>query len=131
MADKAGSCLEVCLEGMRFHAFHGMLEQETKVGNEFEADVAVTLPDTGAADDDSLDNSLCYAALYEVVEQEMRRTSLTLEHLVACIGRSILCRWPEVAAIDVSVTKLAPPIPRFRGRAKVVWHYRSDFSVKD
>lgn len=131
MAGSARSCLEVRLEGLRFHAFHGMLPQETKVGNEFEADVSVLLPDVGAADDDSLDNSLCYAALYELVEQEMQHSSATLEHLAARIGRSILNRWSVVEAIDVSLTKLTPPIPRFRGSAKVVWHYRSDFFDKD
>ena len=59
MTGKAHSCMEVRLEEVRFHAYHGLLPQEAKVGNDFEADIVVTVPDVGTADDDSLDNSLC------------------------------------------------------------------------
>ena len=126
MTGKAHSCMEVRLEEVRFHAYHGLLPQEAKVGNDFEADIVVTVPDFGAADDDSLDNSLCYAVLFEVVEEEMRTPSGTLEHLTRRIGRAIIERWPWVAGVDVGVCKIAPPIPGFRGRARVVWHYRSE-----
>lgn len=126
MASNTDAYMEVRLEKVRFHSFHGLLPQEAKVGNDFEADIVVTIPDLVDADDDSLDNSLCYAALFEVVKQEMGKPSGTLEHLTRRIGKAILERWPWVAGVEVSVCKLAPPIPRFRGFARVVWHYRSE-----
>lgn len=119
-----GAVMEVCLEGVRFHARHGMLEAERKVGNDFELDIrAEYIPDpTGVAD--NLSHSLCYAELYALAAAEMSVPSDTLEHVASRIGMSMLRKWPSLTAAEVAVTKPAPPIPRFRGRAKVVWRWR-------
>lgn len=135
MMPRGNATMEVCLEEVRFHAFHGMLPQEKKVGNEFEVDVKACYSTTPpkevkedgkpgtSADNDSLKDSLCYAELYEVVKVEMQTPSATLEYVARRIGEAVLHRWPHLEGVRVSVCKLAPPIPNFRGQARVTWSY--------
>lgn len=136
--------MEVCLDRVLLHARHGMLPAERTVGNEFQLDVSVSFSSAPYVDSDAgissgvasksvvaddLSGSICYAAVYAVVEKEMAVPSDTLEHVAARIGSAVLCQWPHVLAVRVAITKIAPPIPRFRGSARVVWRWKAAETV--
>ena len=50
------------LEKMRFYAYHGVMPQETKVGNDFVVDLILTAPLEQAVKSDELDDTINYAA---------------------------------------------------------------------
>ena len=52
------------LEKMRFYAYHGVMPQETKVGNDFVVDLILTAPLEQAVKSDELDDTINYAAVY-------------------------------------------------------------------
>lgn len=114
--------MEVCLESVRFHAYYGLLPQEKQVGNEFELNIQVRyqLKDAEYEADD-LSQSLCYAELYKMAQVHLKKRADTLEYACSAIGTDIYNHWPWVNSVEVSITKLSPPIPGFHGRAKVIW----------
>lgn len=89
-------------------AHHGVLEQERKVGNDFEVTVRVDYP--WDIDSDSLDDTLNYAELIDLVHKEMSVPSALLEHVAGRIYRAITARWAGVTGGYIKIAKLTPPV---------------------
>lgn len=99
----------VKLERMRFYAYHGVLEQERRVGNDFEVTLEVWYPFENALESDNLEDTLNYATLYAIVEREMAVPSRLLERVAGRIISAIKKDIPLVTAGVISITKLHPP----------------------
>ena len=98
------------LDDMRFYACHGVMEQERRVGGDYSVTLTVEVDLADAARTDDVADTVNYAELYAVVEQEMAVPSQLLEHVAARIGRRVLEAFDKVTAATVRVTKLNPPM---------------------
>ena len=76
---------EIALRDLRFHARHGVWEQENAVGNEFIVTVSVKIPYSEAIAADQLDATISYADLFSIVKEEMRRPRNLVEAVAASI----------------------------------------------
>lgn len=99
----------VKLERLRFYAYHGVMEQERKVGNDFEVTIEVWYPFENALESDNLEDTLNYATLYAIVEREMAEPSKLLERVAGRIIVAIKNEIPLVTAGVISISKLHPP----------------------
>lgn len=109
----------IILDRLRFYAFHGVEEQERRVGNIFTVSLRLDYPFEEAMATDRLTATLNYAEAYEVVKQEMAIPSRLLEHVAGRIRRSLLLRFPQISGGRIRVEKLRPPIPGCDGTAAV------------
>ena len=100
----------ISLRNVRFHAFHGVMPQERRVGADFLVNLRVGYPLEKAMQSDEVGDTLNYAALYEVVKTEMMQPSNLLEHVAGRIVSSIEKRFPQVISIDLELTKQNPPM---------------------
>ena len=100
----------IVLRHVRFRAFHGVMPQEGIVGGDFDVDLRVGYPLERAMESDEVDDTLNYAELYALVEQEMRVPSKLLEHVAGRIMTAISKAFPQVSSIDLTLTKLNPPM---------------------
>ena len=100
----------IILQDMRFYAYHGVLPQERIVGGDYTVSVEVETDVTDAIATDDVEQTLNYAALYEVVKREMLIPSNLLEHVAARIGKAVMDNFPQVQALDLTVTKQNPPM---------------------
>ena len=100
----------ISLRNVRFHAFHGVMPQERKVGADFLVNLRVGYPLEQAMQSDEVSDTLNYAALYEVVKAEMMQPSNLLEHVAGRIADAIVKRFPQVTSIDLDLTKQNPPM---------------------
>jgi dihydroneopterin aldolase len=100
----------IILQDMRFYAYHGVLPQERIVGGDYTVSVEVETDVTAAIATDDVEQTLNYAALYEVVKREMLIPSNLLEHVAARIGKAVMDNFPQVQALDLTVTKQNPPM---------------------
>ena len=100
----------IILQDMHFYAYHGVLPQERIVGGDYTVSVAVETDVTAAIATDDVGQTLNYAALYEVVKREMLIPSNLLEHVAARIGKAVMDNFPQVQALDLTVTKQNPPM---------------------
>ena len=100
----------ILLHDMRFYAYHGVMEQERRVGGEYLVSLSVEADLSRAVISDSVDDTVNYAALYEVVAREMAQPSQLLEHVAGRIGSRVLEAFPLVEALSVRITKCNPPM---------------------
>ena len=113
----------ISLRDVRFHAFHGVLPQERRVGGDFLVTVRVGYPLERAMETDNVDDTLDYSALYALVEREMTEPSKLLEHVAGRIVKAITTSFPEVTSVDLELTKLNPPMGADSEGAAVEVHF--------
>lgn len=110
---------EITLRDLRFHARHGVWEQETAVGNEFIVNVSIRLPYSEAIAADQLDATVSYADLFAIVKEEMLKPRKLLEAVAASIQERISTVWPKITGGSISICKSSPPIASIIGSAEV------------
>ena len=98
------------LRNVRFHAFHGVMPQERRVGAYFLVNLRVGYPLEKAMQSDEVADTLNYAALYAVVRQEMMTPSNLLEQVAGRIADAVIKAFPQVTSIDLELTKENPPM---------------------
>ena len=106
--------LKIELSNLKFHGFHGVHEEESKTGGDFEVDLVVYF-EPRAIPLRHLDETIDYTMLYQVVRQHMEKATLLLETLATEIAQEILSTYSKVEEVSVKIKKLNPPIPFFNG----------------
>ena len=97
------------LKEMIFHAYHGVMEQERKVGNTFTVDLKIYFDFREAMRTDDLNHTIHYASVYEIVKQEMALPSLLIEHVAGRILTRLRDVFPQIQAIEIRLAKKNPP----------------------
>ena len=100
----------ISLRNVRFHAFHGVMPQERKVGTDFLVNLRVGYPLEKSMQSDEVGDTLNYADLYAIVKAEMAVPSKLLEHVAGRIISAIEKQFPKVTSIDLELTKQNPPL---------------------
>jgi dihydroneopterin aldolase len=109
----------ILIQGIQFHGFHGVREEERKLGQRFLVDVELRLDLTEAGRRDDLAASVDYGQVHAmVVEAGTREQFNLIEGLAARIAGVILERFP-VQQVTVRCTKPSPPIPGVVGSVSV------------
>jgi dihydroneopterin aldolase len=116
---KKSSMIKVELKNVRFHAFHGLYEEEKKAGNDYEFNLSVSWKAEEIIT--SLSETVNYAMLYELVKAEMIMPRQLLETLLMELAEKIHEEFPFVKEINMSVTKLNAPIINFIGSTSVTY----------
>ena len=114
---------EISLNDIRFHARHGVFQQENAVGNEFSVDVSLTIPYNPGVEDDDLDATISYADVYEIIAEEMKRPRKLLEAVAASIAKRFTAKWPEIEKGHITICKSTPPIAGITGNAAVTLNF--------
>ena len=100
---------KIFLRQVRFHAYHGVLEQERRVGNDYVINVVAECDFTHAMLTDELEDTVSYAEIYRVVKEEMAIPSKLLEHVAGRIGERLFNEFPSLQSLDISIMKVNPP----------------------
>jgi 7,8-dihydroneopterin aldolase/epimerase/oxygenase len=100
----------VALEGLEFHAYHGVYPHERESGNWFEVDIAVETDFTEGALNDELSGTVNYETLFRIIKEEMEKPSKLLETVAEQIVLSILNQLSRVVKVELRIAKLNPPI---------------------
>jgi dihydroneopterin aldolase len=95
---------------MRFYAYHGVMAQERRVGGDYVVSLSVDTDLSVPVVSDRVEDTLNYAALYDVVGREMAIPSQLLEHVAGRIGQGVLDTFPQVTALTIEVRKVNPPM---------------------
>lgn len=103
------------LTDMQFFAYHGVLEQETKVGNNYVVNICLDADLLLACETDNVDDTISYAFVFDLVKAEMNTPSKLLEHVAMRIYKSIRSAFPQITTLEVRLAKNNPPM---RGEIK-------------
>lgn len=121
--DKETMKTAIFLDGVRFHAYHGVMPQEGVVGADFTISIRVEYDFMRAVETDDLADTISYADLYDLVAKEMRQPSRLLEHVAGRIVRAVVDAYPQVMAVDIRLSKDNPPMGADCQGAGVELHY--------
>ena len=98
------------LHDIRFYAYHGVMEQERRVGGEYLVSLSLEADFSKAVSSDAVADTVNYAALYDVVAREMAQPSKLLEHVAGRIASRVLESFPMIETLCISITKCNPPM---------------------
>jgi dihydroneopterin aldolase len=101
---------KIYLRNVRFHAFHGVLPQERIVGNDYLVNLVLDYDFSSAMQTDDLQGTLNYAEVYQKVREEMAVPSKLLEHVAGRIAHRLFSDFPEIQRLQLSITKVNPPM---------------------
>src|SRR5438045_2890301 len=102
--------LRIGLEGMEFHAHHGVYEEERIKGGKYVVDVIVYTDAMQAELYDDLNGTVNYEKIYSAVEQNMQQPVKLIEHLARKILNDLRVFISKDDQIRVKVQKLLPPL---------------------
>ncbi|EFJ48393.1 hypothetical protein VOLCADRAFT_81158 [Volvox carteri f. nagariensis] len=98
------------ITGMRFHGHHGVLPEETRLGQSFVVDLKLQVNTSRAGFSDDLEDTVNYAAVYGDVKSVVEGAPCKLLEAVAHRAVSaVLQRHPRVRQVDFTIRKLAIP----------------------
>ncbi|MBY0425614.1 MAG: dihydroneopterin aldolase [Cytophagales bacterium] len=110
----------ILLEGLEFFAYHGVSEAERQTGNKYIVDIKIISDFEQAAASDSIRNTIDYQKLYLLVKAEIEKPTKLLETIAKRVSDKVHENF-KVNAVEVSVSKLNPPIGGICTRAKVIY----------
>ncbi len=100
--------MKILINSLRVRAFHGVLAQERTVGQEFEISAVLNVGYNGA---DSIGATVNYAEVCDLLAEEMRSPNELLEHCALRLCRALKSRFPAITSGELTLLKLAPPLP--------------------
>jgi 7,8-dihydroneopterin aldolase/epimerase/oxygenase len=101
---------KIAVEGIRLYAYHGCLEEESKIGQEYQVDIYIDTDFSGAVNSDELNLTVDYCQVYDIVKQEMQIRSKLIERVASRIQVHLLKEIPSIQSVRVRVTKFNPPM---------------------
>jgi dihydroneopterin aldolase len=124
-----GKCI---VQGMNFHAFHGMMEVERELGQVFSVDVTLYMDLKPEDASPSVKTEVRGSEIYEVTKDIMMGTKFTSHmSLALALAKDLLDRFVEVTEVEVTVGRRQLFIPGdVREILACVTCDRSDFEKK-
>lgn len=116
----------ILLENVKFYAFHGVLPQERKVGNDYQVSLRIGYDISRAMVSDDVNGTLNYAEVYQLLSQEMSVPSALLERVAGRIGDRLFRKFPAIQSIDLTIIKVNPPMGADSEGAGVEVHLIND-----
>lgn len=101
---------KMTLTRMEYYGYHGVFEEERKLGQRFYIDLELKLDLQEAGVNDDLTRTVNYAEVHELVKKIVEGRSFKLiEALAECIASEILDTYTVIDELTVKVTKPHPP----------------------
>ena len=102
---------KIILKGMQFFGYHGVLDEERRLGQRFEVDLELVLDLQPAGQRDELALSISYADVFKSVEDVViGKPFRLLEALAESISQRVLEQYTSVEEVLVRVKKPGAPI---------------------
>lgn len=100
----------IFLNGLRFHAFHGVMPQERLTGNDYRVDLKIDFPLEKAVGSDNVDDTLNYATVYIAVKEEMDVPTQLIERVAYRIADRLFRTFKVINEVEIKVEKCNPPM---------------------
>ena len=98
------------LKRITCYAYHGVMEQERKVGNTYTIDLKLHTDFSKAMETDNVNDTINYASVYAIVREEMAIPSCLLEHVAGRIVRRLSETFSCLTATEIRLAKRNPPL---------------------
>ncbi|GGB12977.1 dihydroneopterin aldolase [Macrococcus hajekii] len=100
----------IFLNGMKFYSYHGVFQEENKLGQIFIVDAVLSLDLKEAGSTDDLEATINYGEVYDLIDQGMKEPSKLLEHVAERISTVLFSKYHRLEEVKIKITKQNPPI---------------------
>jgi dihydroneopterin aldolase len=109
----------ISLHQVKFNGYHGLYEEEKKLGNTFIVDLSLvfTPPLEGIT---QINQTIDYVTVYELVKARMEVPTELLETLVEDIAHSLFIEFKQVQKVSIKITKAQVYIKTLEGNMSVL-----------
>ena len=102
---------QIKLVGLVYYGYHGVLEEESRLGQRFTVDLIATLSQDCKYETDSTEDTVNYVALEEIIRHQMTEKRYQLIEAAAnAIAQSVLQRHNRIDNVTVMVKKPSVPV---------------------
>ena len=108
------------LTEIRAYGYTGFLPEEQVLGQWFEVNTSLYLDVSTAANTDDIKDTLDYRSVIDLIKHLVQTSKFALvEKLAVTIADSILQQSDRLTKVEVTLTKVAAPIPDFGGKISI------------
>lgn len=101
----------IILKNLKFYAYHGNLQEEKVLGQEFQIDVKIHTDLKSAGISDNVEDTINYAQVYDIIKSITEEKQFNLiEALAESIAQEILKTFQTVEKITIKVRKPQAPV---------------------
>ena len=111
------------LNKLLFHSYHGVHEEEKLIGGGFEMNISIQYKETSLPIK-HLNETINYATVYDIVKARMQQPTELLETIVTELASQIFEEFPIAEEVQISLTKLHPPIVAIQGSVGVSFNLK-------
>ncbi len=119
----------IYLPGQRYYGYTGALPEEQVLGQWFQVDLRLWLDLEPAIQTDDLNQALDYREIIAEIKTLFATQRFNLVEKLAGEIANLGLGFPQVQAVEVHLTKLAPPIPDYTGQITIQVHRRREQSA--
>lgn len=101
---------KIFVEGIKIYAYHGCFKEETAIGTNFLVNVELDVDLEKPAITDSIEDTVNYQAVFQVVKEQMAIPSKILEHVSKRIITTLFQEFAAIEKIKLKVSKLNVPL---------------------
>lgn len=101
---------KILVEGIRLYGYHGCLDEEGKIGTEYEVSVTVWGNINNSFQSDNLHHTMDYVNISRVVQEHVSNRAKLIETVAHRISETIFEEMPMVIKLKIKLSKLNPPI---------------------
>ncbi len=112
--------LIIQLLNLPFYAYHGIYEEEKKLGAEYEVNISVSHQEK-ISPVLHINETIDYVSLYELIKMHMQQPRQLLETIATTFAKDVLARFAEAEEISITIIKKHPPIVAFQGSVAVTY----------
>lgn len=98
------------VNGIKVYAHHGCLDEEGKIGAHYRVDISIKTDFTEASVNDDLSKTIDYVFVNRIVEEEMAKRALLIEHVGKRIYDRLYEDFTTIQQLRVKIIKICPPI---------------------
>jgi dihydroneopterin aldolase len=109
--------IRIEMKRLKIFAHHGVHEEELKAGAEFEVRMDILFKANQTIQE--LNQTVDYTTVYNIIREEMAQARPLLETVGAEIVNRVRLAYPYVEEINITISKIHPPLANFRGELGV------------
>lgn len=115
--------MQIHLQKVKFYAYHGLHAGEEIIGGEFEVSLTTSyLPIQIPIK--KIKETVDYTVLLDIIRERMQKPAHLLETLATEIASEIIAKFSIVTAVEISISKLHPPVENFEGSVGVTFEIK-------
>lgn len=102
---------EIELKNCSFYGYHGVLEEERRLGQRFHVDAVLTVKTAHGLADDDIEGTVHYGEAFAEIERILTGTPRNLiETLALDVARALCEKFDQIARANITIRKPSAPI---------------------